>query len=53
MPRGNMPRQPSRSGRHEGARREQPLRPKLSKPASFKKEIRTATESLRQPRLRL
>ena len=24
MPRGNMPRQPSRSGRHEGVRREQP-----------------------------
>ena len=30
MPRGNMPRQPSRSGRHEGVRREKRLLPKAS-----------------------
>ena len=30
MPRGNMPRQPSRSGRQEGARRSAPGRPQIS-----------------------
>ena len=29
MPRGNMPRQPSRGGRQEGVRRERPMTPKL------------------------
>ena len=36
MPRGNMPRQPSRSGRHEGARRS--TAPKLPKPSPSKKK---------------
>ncbi len=50
MPRGNVPRQPSRSGRHEGVRHQKSLVPKTSTPRVSSKSAKAATAKPSAPK---
>lgn len=50
MPRGNMPRQPSRSGRHEGVRHQKSLVPKTSTPRVLSKSAKAPAAKPPAPR---
>ncbi|HUB02287.1 MAG TPA: endonuclease III [Terriglobales bacterium] len=49
MPRGNMPRQPSRSGRHEGLRHPAPVSAKTLKPKPASRAASRPTRKTAQP----